>query len=52
MDTIRTELGLEWPQWEAMGMWMWMKEGKWIGMGMKKGNREHAWLGMYSWNNN
>jgi hypothetical protein len=50
MDTIRTELGLEWPQWEGMGMWMGMKVWKW--MGMKKGNGEHKRLGMYSWNAN
>lgn len=42
MDAIRTELGLEWPQWEGMWMGMWMKAGprgmgerKWMGMGMR-----------------
>lgn len=54
MDTIRTELGLEWLQWEGMemGRWMGMKEWKWMGMGMKKGNGKHMWLGIYTWNSN
>lgn len=51
MDTIRTELGLEWPQWE--GMWMggnmkWMM-GKWNGKHTWKGMGMGQWLRNASW---
>jgi len=40
--TIAEELGLPWPKWEGMGMWMgmWMKEGE-RGMGQGK------WMGKW-----
>jgi len=48
MDTIRTELGLQWSgmgqgprnEGQGEGMGMWMKEGKWMWM----------WRGMHAWN--
>ena len=52
MDAIRTELGLEWPQWEGMGMWKWFMDAgqKWeMGMGRWMERWMHIWNG--GWTN-